>query len=285
MSDVKVHLTQRQYCGLIKLLQEVPRAFVLEPDGELDAVESSITSRVEETNGQLKSDLQPELDLTKSTTGERVWTTVDVSVNLGAVKLHIYDSEAQSPSDLKEHGIARFALNNMSLSFKMLSDSAMEAELAIKSLTMGNTKPGSSKHREILPAAAHDRNQLMILYTSSGGNDPSSVAIVTLDSPRVIFSLDPVFALSAFFMSAFPSGSAQNQEAGSILEVDTTATAAQQKSSSASSIDLRFDLHDATVSILEDDSKADSQAVQFSVKQLSLSHQVLIYLNHHQSSC
>ena len=40
------------------------------------------------------------------------------------------------------------------------------------------------------------------------------------------------------------------------------------------SFDFRVDLHDVSVSILEDDTHADTQAIKLSVKQLLVSQQV-----------
>lgn len=273
ISDVKLYLTQLQYCSLLSVAQCIPRVLAIEEQPELNksTIREPVEAEQDKKDSSAGSNLQPELDLVTTSAGKRVWTSVDLVVNLQVVKIHLYDAQAVVESALKEHGIARFAINGGTLNFKMLSDNAMEAELTVKSFTMSNTKPGQSKHREIIPAATHDRNQLMVLVTMSGGADPSTVAIVTVDSPQIIFSLDPVFALSSFFLSAFqtppPSETPDTQD-------DAQVDIAAQTASSPSAITLRFDLHDASICILEDDSQAESQAVRLSVKQLSLSHQV-----------
>lgn len=190
-------------------------------------------------------------------------------MTIAAVKLHLYDAFATTPANVKEHGIARFALNDNTLRLKTLSDSALEAQIVLRSVTMNNTRLGSSKFREIIPAAQHERNQVMLLYTLSSGRESRSVAILTIDSPEVIFAVDPVIALLDFFTSAFTTeadqGEVEHQDVAS-RETQTTAT--------SSSIDFRVDLHDVSVSILEDDANAESQAIRLTVKQLLISQQV-----------
>jgi vacuolar protein sorting-associated protein 13A/C len=189
---------------------------------------------------------------------------MDLVVVVNAVKLHLYDALATNTSNLKEHGIARFALNDNTLRLKLLSDGAGEAQVVLKSFTIGNTRPGPSKFREIIPAAQHDRNQFMVLYTMSG---TSNLAVLTVDSPQVIFAVDPVIALLQFFTSAFtgPPADPANEEA--IPEVQATDPQNQ------TTIDFRVDLHDVSVSVLENDSIADSAAMKLTINQVLLSQQ------------
>lgn len=219
-------------------------------------------------------DLRPELSPNPSGDNPRPWTTVDLVVIIGAVKLHLYDALAATPANVKEHGIARFALGDNSLRLKMLSDGALEAQIVLKSMTMNNTRPGQSKFREIMPAAQHERNQVMLLYTSSGGPNSQSLAILTVDSPEIIFAVDPVFALLDFFTSAFSANARPEED----VDAEAVANPDTQSAKSTSTFDFRFDLHDVSVSILEDDTIADTQAIRLTVKQLLVSQQVRLSL-------
>jgi vacuolar protein sorting-associated protein 13A/C len=194
------------------------------------------------------------------------WPNVDMVVFVNGVKLHLYGPKATAESNLKEDGIARFALNKVELRLKVLSDGASESQVVLKSLTMSNTVPTATKFREIIPAAEHDRNQFMLLYTMSGGPNSSALAFVTIDSPQIIFAVDPVVALLEFFTSALParqSGAAEN----AVVQSDAPAK-------SQASIDFRVDLHNVEVVVLENDMDAESQAIKLSIYQILLSHQV-----------
>ena len=215
--------------------------------------------------------LQPEIEPTNS-----IWTSVDLVLTMKMVKLHLYDGDATLESDLKTHGVARFALTSSSLRCKVLTDGAAEAELVIKSLTMSNTRVGPTRFREIIPAAQHHRNQFMVLYTTSGGTNSSSLVIVTVDSPKIIFSVDPVFSLLDFFSNAPEFEVTKPLGTNSVHMVANTST--PDFTSQRNSVDFRIDLHDVIISVLENDTMAETQAIQLSIKQVLISQQVSFFL-------
>lgn len=267
ISDIRLHLTQVQYGLLLRLSQSIPRVLAGAPDGVAEA-ESVVSATVSSPVGPkppARVALEPELRVIPSSEA-RSWTTIDLLVTVNAVKLHLYDEFATTTANVKEHGIARFALNTNSLRLKMLSDGAGEAQVILKSFTMSNTRPGNSKFREIIPAAQHDRNQFMVLYTMSGGPDSSALAVMTVDSPRIIFAVDPVFALLSFFTS-FNSNPSDGSD-------QTLSQAAIDDNKPQSSLDFRVDLHDVSISVLENDSDTDSQSIKLTIDQILLSQQV-----------
>ncbi|KAF8898743.1 hypothetical protein BD779DRAFT_1795358 [Infundibulicybe gibba] len=177
ISDIRLHLTQLQYKLLIGLSQSISRVMAGSPD----------------------ADVGPRISPSDH---NRNWTSVDMIVSVHAIKLHLYDTAVTTEASLKDHGIARFALNDNTLRLKLLTDGSGEAQVVLRSFTMSNTRPGNTKFREIIPAAHHDRNQFMVLYTMSGGSSGTALAVLTIDSPQIIFAVDPVIALLNFFNSA-----------------------------------------------------------------------------------
>lgn len=249
------------------LLKSVPQVLVVDSQEGADVALAPEPASQELLESAPSSDLQPEIHTVSVPSGPRIWTTLDLLVTLDAVKLHLYDELASSEQSLKEHGITRLALNSCRLRAKMLSDGATEAEVVLKSFTMSNTRPGNTKFREIIPAAQHNRNQVMILYTASGGADKSAMAVMTVDAPQVIFSVEPIIGLLEFFMSAFKDDpSAAEDEEG------TGDTAPAQPSSSP--VNFRIDLHDVSVSVLEDDTDANTRAIRLGIRKAFLSQQV-----------
>ncbi|KAI0094888.1 vacuolar protein sorting-associated protein 13 [Irpex rosettiformis] len=276
ISDIKLHLTEVQYCLLIQLLQSIARVLPSsEETGAIPLQNSSAALEKVSRSPPGTVDLQPEFHRDSDFHDKKVWSTLDAVITLETVKLHLYDHSANSEDTLKEHGIARFALNSFTLRAKALSDGATEAELVLKSFTMSNTRPGNSKFREIIPAAQHTRNQVMILYSTSAGADLSSMAVVTVDSPQVIFAVEPVIGLLEFFTSAFDQGAEEDAQDIQKQEQSNESTV----SSSTSKFNLRLDLHDLSVSILEDDAKLDSRAIQLCIKIISLSYQETLALS------
>lgn len=206
---------------------------------------------------------------------------MDLVVTIGVVKLHLHDDHA-TERNLRDCGIARFALNNNSLRMKMLSNGSYEAQVILKSFTMSNTRQGDTKFREIVPAAQHERNQVMVLYSAAGGRDNSSVAIVTVDSPQLILAIDPMFALLDFATSPFNAQALPTQSGTtSIAQAKHGSTQAAIQGSDVpeqgGGIGFRFDLHDVVVSVLEDETSVDSRAIRLHIRQLLLSQQVNLH--------
>ena len=83
-----------------------------------------------------------------------------------------------------------------------------------------------------------------------------------------------VFALSNFFMSAFTS----QAEVEEVVEVEDELAGnvgvPEAREPAKSTLSYRFDVHDASVSILGDDQKSDTLAVRLTLSRLSLSQQV-----------
>lgn len=207
-------------------------------------------------------DLAPEISL-PPLSDKFTWPTLDLVMTINTIKLQLFDSQTFFASDYKEHGIARFVLSRNSLRLKVLSDGAMEIEVVLKSFTIGNTRVGASKFREIIPAAQHDRNQFMLLYTTAGETPSTAMMIMTIDSPKILFAMDPVFALLRFFASS--------EEAKAEEATQQTNPTPEPRNLN---LDFRLDLHDASISVLESDSDLATQAIELTISQLLLSQQV-----------
>lgn len=215
------------------------------------------------------ANLEPEIRISSTPVGGRPWTSIDLVASIAAVRLHLYDREATTEANLRDHGIARFVLTDVSLRSKSMSDGASEAQLVLRSFTMSNTRPGGSKFREIVPAADHERNQFMVLYTSSG---TCALVIMTIDAPHIIFSVEPIFSLLTFFASGplSPKISDKNDERETTRDPSTLSTT-----------DLRLELHDVSISVLEDDTDLCSQAIRLRINQILMSQQVSIAPTNH----
>ena len=275
MSEIKLALTEVQYGMLIALSRSIPRVFGV-PEGSVQAEPAANNRGVverplvkPESSNESAVDLRPELDGHLGGTHPR--TTLDLVFTVKTVKLQLFDGQATTEASLKDHGIAKFALSDNSVRVKTLSDGAMEAQVVLRSFTISNTTPAPSKFREIIPAAQHDKNQFMLLYTSTGGSERSSLAVLTVDSPHILFSLAPVFALMEFFTSSFETSDpdVDETEVPKSLEKGNPNTIPNEQEI----IQFRIDLHDVSISVLEDDLDSESQAIRLTVAQISLSQQ------------
>lgn len=280
ISDVKLALTQAQYILLVQLSQAIPRVLAVAPEAERAAEVSSTTPPSSSTPGpavddsEPKVDLTPELGMTAHTeSGQDVylWNSIDVAVNVKAIRLQLFDQRATLETTLRESGIVRCSLTDSQVRFKMLSDGATQTEVTLKSFTINNTRAGSSRFREIIPAAQHSRNQFTVLYSTAGGSDPSATAIILIDSPKVLFTIEPVFALLEYFQSPFIQAQPASGDGG---DSNTKPSGDPEPTTSQSALSVRLDMHDVSVTVLERDDDPNTQAIQLTIKEINLAQQV-----------
>ncbi|TIC36939.1 hypothetical protein E3Q08_04156 [Wallemia mellicola] len=299
MTDVKVALTQSQYVSLYDLSKSIPAAFTIDDEQSIeeDAEKLSIPTETKKAvmkDQQFKSvtkkpsvDLNPEIMIS-----DDLWTTTELSFDVGTVSLELFTPLATSASKLKENSIARFALNDTTLKLKTLSDGAMESELTLKSLRMDDTRAQSAtKFRQLIPPAVHDGHQFMVHYSKSGGTEQSSLALVTIDSPKIIFSVDPLFALTEYFWSALPVENEPDQETdhqedlGENLDDDndnenleSSSTRPPDDINREPSFAYRLNIVNTSIIILANESEPTTEAIELSVKQVLMSQQGVIAL-------
>lgn len=314
MSDVQIKLTEQQYGFVMALTQSIPRAFITGEEDDEDAKDAlSISSastkqqpaqappqtpRPDETS----VDMLPELG-TVAHSGDQdipMHTSLDLLFSVKTVNLELFTSAATAQESLHNASLAKFAVHGSEVKLKMLSDSALEAEVALKSFTVTDTRPDKdTKFREIIPAVRHDGHQFMLSYTMSGGTDRSALALVTVDSPKVIFSLDPLFALLDFFMSAFKEGEQQmnNEDAKSKALTKGTESAAKKtggalppkqtqaqqpadlnQPQAEATLAFRVNVVDPTIILLAAPERHDSEAIVLSIKQILMSQQGILAL-------
>ncbi|KAG1730516.1 vacuolar protein sorting-associated protein 13, partial [Suillus paluster] len=171
-----------------------------------------------------------------SNQGIRVWTTVDFVASSKMVELHLYDGLVTCEESLEDHGIAHFD------------------QAALKSFTISNTRPGRSAFREVIPAADHGRNQIAVLYTTSGNSS--------------------MYHSDEFFTNTFQ----QDIPA----DIENASTAESQRELPQSRLDFRLDLRDLSVDVLENDEDANSQAIRLYIDQILLSQQGILALTVNQ---
>lgn len=280
MTDVKMKLTEHQYGFVINLLQTIPRVFdisdAIEDDPSLPSIsDSPIPTPASEDEEALQTvDLLPELaTVARGEDGEiiQLHSSLELTFGVGTIYLELYTNSGISEETLKDASLARFSLNETGVKYKMLSNGSMEAEVVIRSFTVHDTRTSrQTKFREIIPATSHSGHQFMISFTQSGGHDKSSFANVTVDSPKVIFSLDPLFALLDYFMSAFKANKVATTEEE---ETPEDLPPADNPASPNSTFAFRFNVVSPTIIMLDNPERSDSEAVILSISQVQMAQQ------------
>ncbi len=294
-----MRLSKAQYGFVMSTLESVPKIFTatpaeqaedardnqLQPNASVPRLPSKDGKETESHNNGVIVDLLPELPSTAhATDGKEVqlWSTLEASFNVHSINLELFSAAVTDTKSLQNSSLARFSLDDTSLKMKMLSDGSLQAELMMKSFTIRDTHSSkASKFRDIIPPCDHGGHQLVISYTMTGGIEKTSFANVTLDTPSVIFSLDPVFRLADFAMSAFQPvnkpidldesvlGNEQNPEVGEI-EAKEVVTVKEN------GIAFLVKIVSPTVRLLADPERSDSEAIILSLDLIQMSQQRIL---------
>ncbi|KAG0003109.1 hypothetical protein BGZ80_007728 [Entomortierella chlamydospora] len=200
MSDVSMNLTELQYKTLYGISMSVARAFGGGNEVDADALALAASA------GIPSAPPPPPQPPVKSTDEKR--TSIDLVFNLPQITLEIYHGDATQKEELRDCSFSKFSLTKTDFKYKMLTDSTMQAELTIQDLIINDTRRNvKTKFREIIPANLHDSPQISVSLNSF--DDNSMLVLLNVDSPKVIFHLEYIFALQNYFMSAFTPDSSE----------------------------------------------------------------------------
>ncbi|KAI1310241.1 hypothetical protein EDD11_003857 [Mortierella claussenii] len=190
MSDVSMNLTELQYKTLYGISLSVARAFGGGSDIDTDALAAS---------AGIPSALPPPPPAAKSKDDK--WTSIDLVFSMPQVALEIYHGDATQKEELRDCSFSKFSLSKTDFKYNMLTDSTMHAELTVQDLIINDTRRNvKTKFREIIPANLHDSPQISMSLSTF--DDNSMLVLLNIDSPKVIFHLEYIFALQGYFMSA-----------------------------------------------------------------------------------
>ncbi|TDZ22189.1 Vacuolar protein sorting-associated protein 13 [Colletotrichum orbiculare MAFF 240422] len=309
MSDFNLRLTQYQLRFLMEISKSVPAAFAGDSDEQNQEAErevdkdtlqraKSIPISKTSSNDQQLVDLGPELS-----PKDKSWTKLDLVFQVNTIGMELLLAPDDKPvGKLEDASLSRFSLDVTKLKARMLNDGSLEGEFLIHSFTIYDSRPReTNKFRRIMTSSNKEVQQLMASITMSGGQDRSLIAIVTVDSPRVIFALDYLFAIQHFVMVGLQPEEPSIVEDESLLEtpdesdVDAESmqvTWSQAKSQKSSDVDrgqpegkpeekpqgtmtiaYRVNIVDAQVILIANPLSSSSEAIVLGTKQVLLSQQ------------
>ncbi|ROT38314.1 vacuolar protein sorting-associated protein [Sodiomyces alkalinus F11] len=309
MSDFHLKLTQYQLRFLMEISKSVPAAFSGDPEEQGESAEQDVD---EDTLKRAKSlpidrgrqdddaliDLEPELRAR-----DTLWTTFDLAFKVGTIGLELVNAPEGKPvGDIERASLSRFSLDDTRVKTRMLNDGSLEGEFLINSFTIHDSRSReTNKFRRIMTSLNKEVQQLMASVTMTGGGNRSVIAMVTIDSPRIIFALDYLFAIQNFIMVGLQTPEPLAAEDESLSEVTspeeseadaestplvTTRRAShkpgpedeenapvEKESQPSMSVAFRANVVDAQVILIANPLSTSSEAIVLGVKQVLLSQQ------------
>ncbi|KAI9725458.1 MAG: hypothetical protein M1828_003129 [Chrysothrix sp. TS-e1954] len=302
LSNINLRVTSQQLKLVLGLSRSIPAAFattdedVVEHDVERQLPSSTVEPAKTVSSEPGKTDLDTKKHQQPTHLGPELgsdpdkWTKLDMVFEAGAIGLELIQDQAGAPvRDLSKASLTKFALNDTNVKLRMLSDGGLESELLIRSFTIQDTRNReTNKFRKIMSLINNDiTQQFMASVTISGGTEKDLLAILSIDSPRVILALDYLFAVQSFVNSSF-QGEGSEPDVSSIeddrADTESAASTAMARTSSdekpvsseqsqSMSISFRVNLVSAQVVLLANPTINSSEAIVLSTKQVIVARQ------------
>jgi vacuolar protein sorting-associated protein 13A/C len=295
MSPIKLRISQPQLKFLLEITKTVPG--VLTPDDgdqqELEAMQSipTIQAQPQEQASQVQQVEKPSGQDSENDAEKDTWVKLDMIFKVESVGLELLLAKENKPiGQVEDSSLSRFSLNNTRVKLRMLSDGALESELLIHSFSIRDSRSQeTNKFRKIMSLINNDvQQQFMASVSMSPGPKKHVIAMVTIDSPRIILALDYLMALQSFASEAFAQDQPlQVEEVDETPEESDTASTVtaggykspgiEQKPASSEegqmTFSLRADIVDAQVIMIANPAIAHTEAIVLGTKQLLFSHQ------------
>ncbi|PGH18613.1 hypothetical protein AJ79_00392 [Helicocarpus griseus UAMH5409] len=294
MSPINLRISQPQLKFLLELSKTIPAALM--PDQDLQEAKAIEALPSSTTEPALAGTPRPSEDLSRTGSqqfndGEaesEPWIRLDMAFQVETIGLElILAKDGQPVGPLDEASLSKFFLNNTNVKLRMLSDGALESELLVHSFNIRDSRTReTNRFRKIMSLINTDvQQQFMASVSISGGKEKHLIAMLTIDSPRIIFALDYLFALQAFAAAAFAKDEEPAVEDESEPEdsesvppspgtpVRSTPSSTGGASKNAMTISFRVNIVDAQMILVANPTIANTEAIVLGSKQLMYSQQ------------
>lgn len=303
MSPINLCVAQTQLRFLMELSKTIPGAFAADPEQDdskiMEELPKSTTESAKEVTDQQPGEndaiTRPSHQGPELKSDAESWTKLDFVFKTRTLSLELILANESAPiGNVEESSLSKFALNNTDIKLHMKSDDSLEAEILVNSFTIQDSrKKETNRFRKIMSLINNDvKQQFMANLTISGGNDRHMIAMLTIDSPRVIFAIDYLFAVQAFANTAFATDEAEvtlvpsedafpseDEASGATTPVDGRLELARQKpkeetaKEGSMSMSFRVNVVDAQVILIANPTISNSEAIVLGTKQVLLSQQ------------
>ncbi|KAI9315667.1 hypothetical protein BX666DRAFT_1957951, partial [Dichotomocladium elegans] len=273
ISDVRMHLTDRQFTFLIDAANMFSRVFSEPPaSSQKDSPQSlgsNTTSQKEVQVARRQSQVVPpkisSLDQPR----------LRMALTAKTIGLNLYMPGQTNPVI----GLSRIALSQSSMQLSMFKDNTLKIDMKVTSMTVNDTRPNvKSKFKEIMPSAGNDHHFQMELDISAPEPNRNAIAFITLTDPKIVLSLDHSFLLFRFFMTPFTPRADSISARKSDSSPQTADRNNEEEDSGAMSISFRVNIMNPEFILLANPDDIASEAVVLSADEFAFSRQTVMSL-------
>ncbi|KAL9595366.1 MAG: hypothetical protein Q9219_006492 [cf. Caloplaca sp. 3 TL-2023] len=299
MSPINLCVAQTQLKFLMGLSKSIPGALATDPDQDeheiMKELPKSTTEPAKELTGSKPEGTddvaRPSHQGPELKSDSESWTKLDFVFKTQTIALELILADESAPvGSVANASLSKFAINDTSLKLHMKSDDSLEAEVLVSSFTIQDSRTKeTNKFRKIMSLINNDvKQQFMANVTISGGKDRHMIAMLTVDSPRVILAMDYLFAVQAFASTAFatdeasaaPDDSLSDDQASEVsVSANGTGESVQEgpqnetATEGSMGMSFRVNVVDAQVILIANPAISNSEAIVLGTKQVLLSQQ------------
>jgi vacuolar protein sorting-associated protein 13A/C len=304
MSDINLKITPKQMRFALELSKSIPAAFSTETEEEVEEeIETELpVSTVEPartvTSGNTSMDSKrlkspPNLD-PEIRTNDDNWTKLDLVFKVGTIGLELIKGKDTEPvGDIVAASLSKFSLNKTHIKLRMMSDGSLESEFLVQSFTITDSRRREvNKFRKIMSLInTNVKQQFMASISMSGAEEKNLVALLTIDSPRLILALDYLFAIMSFINAGLATEEPLDMD-DQETEADDSASVSPVRSNEggrrrstqpaleakvddkdAMNISFRINVVDAQVVLIANPAITSSEAIVLGTKQMLVAKQ------------
>ncbi|RMZ86779.1 hypothetical protein DV736_g5997, partial [Chaetothyriales sp. CBS 134916] len=295
ISPINLRVSQMQTKLMVELSKTIPAAFAVDSQSkedigqELPKEDADVVAKAQSESDKEQLS-RPSFQAPELGSPDDTWTKLSFLFNAPTIGLELILANEDEPTgDLAAASLSKFSLNDTNVKMRMLSDDSMEAELLIHSFTIRDSRTKeANKFRKIMSLINSDVQQQFIASISmSGGKEKNVIVMLTIDSPRIIFALDYLFALQAFANTALGQDPQSIADAGEIYDEDgnlncedqTTAEPRKAKDSATKqnggsfTMASRINIVDAQVVLIANPTISNTEAIVLGTKEVLVAKQ------------
>ncbi|KAK9722186.1 Vacuolar protein sorting-associated protein 13 [Basidiobolus ranarum] len=269
ISDIKMCLTEQQYAFLIEIFNSImamsggSSGDAMEVTGQAITISPADTQVIEYTSAPKG--------------GRETWIYLDCILSLNMIYLEIFAGCGKTKKEMPNSSLCRLTLKEALLKYQTLTDNSTSAELQIHTLEVVDTRPHiDSKFKEIIPAVRFDEPQFMAFIRTSASQDVH--LSITVDSPKILLVLDPLFAIRDFFFGAFQPNAAMVDRVQEL----TCESAPLPYTEESGRLTYTVNIIDVEIQVLEDVGKSNSEAMVLCASQIFIQQTEYLDLNCNQ---
>lgn len=298
LSPINLRISQPQLKFLMELSSSVPAALMADQgQQEAEAIQQlspalAHDSHLSPLRQSFESSVSPQIP--EIIPEGDIWTKMDMSFKAANIGLELIMAEEGVPvMSLDDASLSKFFLSDSQVKLRMMSDGSLESELLVHSFNIRDSRSGeANRFRKIMSLINNDvQQEFMASISMTGGERRHLIAMLTIDSPRIIFELDYLSSLQAFAASVFGNGEESLQQpASEIEESEYTAdspvhvgspasSATPAPAQSTSSFSVRVHIVDPQVILIANPTIPNTEAIVWGSKQLLFTHQNASTLN------